>query len=337
MKINKPENVHYFKFDEGYFYKPWGNYALTKLLNKNIPTAEPIGEAWLISDREEFQSTIVEGKLKGKRLKDLVTLFPEFLFGTERERVYPDVFPLLLKLIDANEVLSVQVHPGDNKAKELGENDTGKTEMWYILEAKPNSFIYIGLKKNVKKEHLLKEIQHQGDVERLLNKVYVKPGEHYLIPPGTVHAIGSGILIAEIQQNSNLTYRLYDWNRRDANGREREIHLQKAIDSIEEHETSVSAHKVEIHHPFGLEKYLCSTPYFIAKYWSIDRESKIWNGYYTFHIILGLKETCIRIFNDEVKIKRGESLLIPALCCSDVVVEVGIFLDYYLPYTVDVP
>ncbi|HOV33606.1 MAG TPA: class I mannose-6-phosphate isomerase, partial [Candidatus Hydrogenedens sp.] len=296
MKLNKPENTYYFKFDEGYFCKPWGNYALVKLLNKNISTEEPIGEAWLISDRGEFQSTVIEGELKGKQLKDLVTSFPEFLFGSERKGLYPNIFPLLLKLIDANEVLSVQVHPSNKKAKELGENDSGKTEMWYILEAKPNSFLYIGLKNNVKKQHLLKEIQHQGDVEQLLNKVYVKSGEYYLIPPGTIHAIGPGILLAEIQQNSNLTYRLYDWNRRDSNGREREIHLQKAIDSIEEHKASVTVHKVEIHHSFGLEKYLCSTPYFIAKHWSVEKEGKIWSGYYTFHIILGLNETLINIF-----------------------------------------
>lgn len=337
MEINKPQNAYYFKFDEGYFCKPWGNYALTKLLNKDIPTNEPIGEAWLISDRGEFQSTVVEGELKGKTLKNLVNSFPEFLFGTERKGVYPTAFPLLLKLIDANEVLSIQVHPSDEKAIKLGEKDLGKTEMWYILEAKPNSFIYMGLKKNVKREHILKEIQHQGDVEQLLNKVYVKPGEHYLIPPGMVHAIGPGILLAEIQQNSNLTYRLYDWNRLDFDGQGRELHLKKAIDSIEEQEAFVSAHKVEIHHAFGLEKYLCSSPYFVARYWSVDKESEIWNGYYTFHIILGLSETCINIFDNNIKIKRGESLLIPALSCPDVIIREGIFLDYYIPCDVNVP
>lgn len=319
----------YFIFDEGYFSKPWGNFSFKEKLNKEIKGGEPIGEAWLISDREEFQSSIVRGRLKGKTINELVKLFPEYIFGTEKTRPFPRKFPLLLKLIDANELLSVQIHPDDEKAKELGENDTGKTEMWYILDAKPNSFLYMGLKKNVKKEHLLKEIQNHGDIDKLLNKIYVKPGEHYLIPAGTVHAIGPGILLAEIQQNSNVTYRLFDWNRVDSKGKSRELHINKAIQSLKEEPTLLRGIRIEKKHPFGMEKYLCSCPYFTAKYWNIERECKIWDTNRSFHIILSLNELKMNIHSEDIELKRGEAMLIPAFSCTEVIFIKGDFLDYY--------
>lgn len=320
---------HYFIFDEGYFPKPWGNFSFIEKLNKKILSKEPIGEAWLISDREEYQSSVIRGPLKDKKINEVINTFPELIFGTDRTSPFPKRFPLLLKLIDANELLSVQVHPNDTTAQKLGEQDSGKTEMWYILDAKPNSFLYIGLKKNVKKEHLIKEIQHHGDVDKLLNKIYVKPGEHYLIPAGTVHAIGPGILLAEIQQNSNVTYRLFDWNRVDSNGKPRVLHMEKAIESIQEETVLIKAKKVEKKHTFGIEKYLCSCPYFIAKYWKIERQCQIWDNNFSFHIVLSLNNTYIIIYDEEIKLKRGEALLIPAKSCSSVIIKEGVLLDYY--------
>ncbi len=323
------EKSYYFIFDEGYFYRPWGNFALKEKLNKKIPDNEPIGEAWLISDREEFQSTVLEGPFKGEKINELIKKFPEFIFGTEKTSPFPKRFPLLLKLIDANELLSVQVHPDDEKSRELGESDSGKTEMWYILDAKPNSFLYIGLKKNIKKQHLIKEIENKGDIDRLLNKIYVKPGEHYLIPAGTVHAIGPGILLAEVQQNSNVTYRLFDWNRIDLTGKPRTLHLEKAMQSIKEENFLIKAKKVEIKHLFGVEKYLCSCPYFTVKHWKIDKICKIWDKNYCFHIILSLDTTHISIYDNEIKLLKGEAILIPAQSCCNVVFRKGTFLDYY--------
>ncbi|MGC9054774.1 MAG: type I phosphomannose isomerase catalytic subunit, partial [Candidatus Hydrogenedens sp.] len=286
-------------------------------------------EAWLISDREEYQSSIMRGPLKGKKINEVINTFPEFIFGTEKISPFPKKFPLLLKLIDANELLSVQVHPDDQKAKKFGEHDSGKTEMWYILDAKPNSFIYLGLKKNVRKEHLINEIQHHGDVDRLLNKIYVKTGDHYLIPAGTVHAIGPGILLAEIQQNSNVTYRLYDWNRVDSTGKPRLLHIDKAMETIQEEPIIVRARKIEKKHIFGVEKYLCSCPYFIAKYWEIKKECQIWDNNYSFHIVLSLSDTNINIFDEDINLRSGESLLIPAKSNNYVIFREGIFLDYY--------
>lgn len=319
----------YFIFDEGYFPRPWGNYRLKEKFGKNIHSNEPIGEAWLISDRDEFQSSVIQGPMKGMKINDLVKKFPEFIFGTDKTTPFPKRFPLLLKLIDANDLLSIQVHPDDHTAQRLGEQDVGKTEMWYIIDAKPNSYLYLGLKKNVKKEHLLKEIQNRGDIDRLLNKIYVKSGEYYLIPAGTVHAIGPGIILAEIQQNSNLTYRLFDWNRRNSDGKPRELHLDKAIQSIREDKQIIKARKVEKEHPYGVEKYLCSCPYFVAKYWEIKKECQIWDNNYSFHILLSLRRLNIKIGEENIILEGGQSILIPAYSCRNVIIENGVFLDYY--------
>ncbi len=331
---NKSELITYIKFNEAYFPRPWGNYNLPNIFNKPVPPNEKIGEIWLISDRNEFQSKVIKGRFIGKTIHELVTTYPQYLFGNRKGEGYPSRFPLLLKIINANEILSVQVHPSDQKAKELNEHDCGKTEMWYIMEAKPNSFIYLGLRKNVKKEHLLKEIQHGGDVDRLLRKIYVKQGDHYLIPAGTIHAIGPGIILAEIQQNSNLTYRLYDWNRLDLEGKPRELHLEKAFYSIETCQTSIAVPKIDLKHSFGREKFLCSTPYFSAKYWEIKSETKIWNNNYSFHIIFSLDTTKLSVETEEketLQMERGECVLIPSVSSDRVTIDYGTFLDYYVP------
>ena len=322
----------FLHFDEGYFYRPWGNFAFAKKFQKPVSPTEKFGEAWLISDRNDYQSKVIEGPHKGETLSDLVKKYSNEIYGEELVKKYADKkFPLLLKLIDANELLSVQVHPSDEVAKELREDDSGKTEMWYVLEAEKNSFIYLGARKGVKKEHLLKEIQSKGDVERLLNKIYVKQGDYFLIPAGTIHAIGPGLVIAEIQQNSDITYRLYDWNRIDPKtGKPRELHIEKAMKAINEDTISVSVPKLELHHQFGTEKFLCSCPYFNAKLWKIELPARIWSRYDSFHIILAIANTTLKYGEERKTIKRGEAVLVPALTSPEIEVVEGEFLDYYI-------
>lgn len=322
----------FLRFDEGYFYRPWGNFAFYEKFKKDVPINEKIGEAWLISDREEFESKVIEGPLKGKTLNELVSEFHVEIYGEKLSEKYLEKrFPLLLKLIDANEILSVQVHPSDEIARKLGEKDSGKTEMWYILEARKNSYIYLGTKKGVKKEHIYNEIKNQGDVEKLLNKIYVKPGDYFLIPAGTVHAIGPGIVLAEIQQNSDTTYRLYDWNRIDSKtGKPRELHLDKAIEAMSEVVNSISMPKLEIHHQFGTEKFLCMCPYFNVKLWKVETRANIWERKDSFHIVLAIRDTMLKWGDVEKIIKIGEAVLIPASKLKEVEIENGEFLDYYI-------
>ena len=185
-----------------------------------------VSECWELSLREDAPSIIASGDETGKPLYEVVTNKEN---GPVMER-FP-YFPLLIKLIDAKENLSVQVHPSDEYALK-NEKSFGKSEMWHIISADENSGLYVGLNKDYTKEEI-KEALNKGTILDCLNFYKVKPGETYVINPGTIHAIGKGVRLIEIQQNSNLTYRLYDYNRLDQNGNPRELHIKKALDVID--------------------------------------------------------------------------------------------------------
>jgi len=192
----------------------WGGTRLKEIYNKDIPFA--IGaESWEASVHPNGLSVIANGELAGKPLADVV--------GGD--------FPLLFKLIDARDNLSVQVHPNDDFAAKFENGSLGKTELWYVLEAEPGSQLVYGLKENVTKESFKSAIE-RGEVESQLQFVNVKKGDCFFIPAGLVHAIGAGILIAEIQQNSDTTYRVYDYKRVGADGKPRELHVDKSLEVI---------------------------------------------------------------------------------------------------------
>ena len=187
-----------------------------------------IAESWEVSTHADGQSVIAEGKYAEKTLGeyfDAIGWNKLGEYGTKHRRL-----PILVKYIDAKENLSIQVHPNDEYAKEH-EHDSGKNEMWIILGAERGAFIYLGFKKDVTREEVERNIK-DNTLERLLNKIHVKKGETYYIPAGTVHAIGKGCLVCEIQQTSNITYRLYDYSRKDKNGNQRELHLEKALEIL---------------------------------------------------------------------------------------------------------
>lgn len=202
-------------------------WAGTKLKSYKETPLEAIAESWELSQLNEGHSLLYTDL----GLSELTKIFSPSDFGS-RIQTFSD-FPLLVKLIDSDASLSIQVHPDDNYAK-ANENSNGKTEMWIILEAEEDSYLYLGLKADTSKEELKEKTKDDGLLD-LLNKVYVKPGDIYLIRPGTIHAIGKGITLLEIQQSSNITYRLYDFNRVDQNGNKRELHLSKALDVINFH------------------------------------------------------------------------------------------------------
>lgn len=202
----------------------WGG---TKLITEyGLETqGSNIAEAWVLSCHKDGNSIVTNGKLCGKSLTEaLEILGPDVLGKKGKSFKY---FPLLIKLIDAKADLSVQVHPNDEFALE-NEGEFGKTEMWYILDAEKGAKLYYGFKRNITKEEFKSHIE-KGTLESILNAVEVKKGDCFFMPAGTIHAIGGGILIAEIQQNSNTTYRVYDYNRRDKNGNLRPLHIEKAL------------------------------------------------------------------------------------------------------------
>jgi mannose-6-phosphate isomerase len=175
-------------------------------------------------------SIVTNGDFAGRTLQSLIEEFGEELLGTEVQKKYGDLFPLLIKIIDANDKLSVQVHPDDAYARQIGEQN-GKNELWYIIDAKKDAKLIYGLKKEVTKQQFETAVLEK-QIDKTLNEISVKPGDVIYIPAGTVHAILDGILIAEIQQNSNTTYRIYDWGRLDSKGKGRELHIRQALDVI---------------------------------------------------------------------------------------------------------
>lgn len=214
----------------------WGGSFFQKYGKGN--EEEIISELWELSTRED-SSLVVSGEDKGKYLKDVISkedLGP-------KGNAFP-YFPLLIKLIDAKENLSVQVHPSDDYALKY-ENSFGKTEMWIVLSNDEGAGLYIGLKKDCSKEQI-KESLEKGSILELLNFFSVKPGDVFLINSGTIHAIGKGVRIMEIQQNSDLTYRLYDYNRLDKSGNPRELHIQKALNVIDTHKYEKEESKGEL-------------------------------------------------------------------------------------------
>ena len=209
--------------------KPWGGTNLKRCLGKKIP-GEKIGESWELCCRNEGMSVVAEGKHRGRTLQELIHTYGEKLVGTKVYQKHGENFPLLIKMIDAADRLSVQVHPDDAQAHLSGEA-YGKDEMWYIIDAVENAKLIYGVRGETSKEQLMEAIRSSRIIQ-LLNEVAVKPGHFFYIPGGTVHAILGGILIAEIQQNSNTTYRLYDWDRTDRFGGKRELHIPQAMKAI---------------------------------------------------------------------------------------------------------
>ncbi len=210
-------------------FKPriWGGRKLEMLLNKKLPPGATIGESWEVVDLEEEQSVVAAGPGRGKMLGELVQTWGEDLLG--RAKLLEGRFPLLIKFLDANETLSVQVHPDEAMARRLGGRVRVKHEAWYVIDARPDSFIYRGLREGVNVDALRQAVKEDG-VESVLNRIPARKGHCYYLPSGTVHALGGGVVVAEVQTPSDMTYRLYDWNRVDAaTGQRRGLHLSEAL------------------------------------------------------------------------------------------------------------
>jgi len=276
----------------------WGGRRLETLFGKRLPHGSSIGELWEMVDRPEAQSVVHSGPLKGKTLHDLWVDHRELVFG-ERHLANPSPrFPLLIKLLDARERLSVQVHPPLTGSDEpLGEP---KTECWYFLHASEGSSIYAGLKKGVSRDSF-EEAMRKGTVEETLHRLPVSTGESIFIPSGRLHAIGDGLMIVEVQQNSDTTFRVFDWNRSGLDGKPRELHPEKSLDSIDfddfEPTITPASEVVVADCPFfHVEKKTLSSPLAISK-----------TGDFSIVTCLEGALECAG-----VPLKPGEFLLVPA-------------------------
>jgi mannose-6-phosphate isomerase len=306
----------------------WGGRRLGTQLGKSIGDSDRAAESWEVVDHGDDQSTVAAGTLAGKKLHELVTQDGAALLG--RHNPQPQ-FPLLFKYLDCQQTLSVQVHPNDAQAAKLDPPDLGKTEAWVILAAEPGSKVYAGLKPGVDRAMLEREVA-RGTCDTCLHAFEPRVGDCILIEAGTVHALGAGLLIAEIQQASDTTYRLFDWNRVDRDGRPRELHIAQALDTIDFSRGPVSAAKPTATNTPGVER-LVACDKFVLDRWSIDALQRA-SYDDRFHILAVVDgDSSLMSGGDVQRLRRGDSILIPASVRDVEIATRGraALLDMYLP------
>lgn len=247
----------------------WGGSRLNDDFSKGIDL-EPLAETWECSTHPDGPSLVASGEFSGRLLSDVLKEHPEFL-GTHPET--KGELPILIKFIDAKKDLSVQVHPDDAYAFEKENGQKGKTEMWYVLDASKDAQLIYGFTRDMNPDALRRSLK-TGVIERYLQKVPVHKDDVFFIEPGTVHAIGAGSLVAEIQENSNLTYRMYDYNRTDKNGNLRELHLDKAMDVVNTKGSAAPKQQLRVlkYVPGSATEFICRCKYFQVERMLINTE-----------------------------------------------------------------
>ena len=303
------KHLYPIKFSPILKEKIWGGKKLKTFLKKESD-ASNVGESWEISDVEGDTSIVLNGALKGRSLKELLVTYQEDLIGKKNFETFGTKFPLLIKFIDAKEDLSIQLHPNDQLAAER-HNSFGKTEMWYVMQADDEAKLIVGFNQEMTSELYLKHLKDKTLTE-ILNFDDVEEGDTYFIEVGRVHAIGAGVMLAEIQQTSDITYRVYDWDRTDDDGNERELHNDLAIDAIDfdlKDDFRVTYSKV-----VNQGNKMVTCPYFTTNFLNLNEKILKENIYDSFIIYICVEgEVKIRFKDFSETIKKGETILIPAV------------------------
>ncbi len=285
----------------------WGGEKLKTILNKPI-ISKITGESWELSTVEGDVSVVANGVLAGKSLNDLIDSNPEELLGAAVYKRFGKQFPLLFKYLDAREDLSIQVHPNDELAKKR-HNSFGKTEMWYVMQADKDSKLIVGFKEDSNAAEYIENLKNKTLLS-ILDNVEVEVGDVFFLETGTVHAIGAGMVIAEIQQTSDITYRLYDFDRVDAAGKERELHVDLALDAI-------NYNKIDTYKKYNKElnqsNSMVDCPYFTTNFLPLDGEievNKTGNSFTVYMCVEGGFE--LESDGTKYQYKKGDTILIPA-------------------------
>ncbi len=302
------------------YYKSviWGGERIARY--KGLPSlGSDIGESWELSPMPGHESVVAEGPFKGETLNALVARFPEEILGKRVNDKWHGKFPLLVKFIDSNDDLSIQVHPDDRLAKKRHDS-LGKTEMWYSLDPQPGAYLYAGFNKKMDPATFRRMIEENTIVDAL-GKFDVEKGDLFYLPAGSVHAIGRGNLVVEIQEASDITYRIYDYDRRDSEGNPRELHVDQSIDAV--NYDDIAGDKKNIKADKGEEKTLVDCEYFKTAVRDINQKAHIdLSSLDSFSIIIGIGGSLTLTSHDGkiTPLPQGQTLLIPACIPS---VEIG--------------
>jgi mannose-6-phosphate isomerase len=296
----------------------WGGSSLVRKYYKKGNPELKYGESWEISAVSDNLSVVSNGFLAGNNLEELIEVYMGDITGEAIFEKFGIEFPLLIKLIEAREDLSIQVHP-DNELAKKRHNAYGKTEMWYIIESERGSKIYSGFREPVSREIYLEALGN-GELASLLNAEETSPGDVFFTPSGRIHAIGAGILLAEIQQTSDITYRIFDWNRKGPDGKSRELHTELALDAID-FNTSGKA-KILCNNTLNKTQNLITCEFFITNVITFnERISKDYNLIDSFVIYICLEgEFLIRWDGNSEPVIKGETVLLPAMI-SEVILD----------------
>ena len=308
----RKDNCPIVKLDPAFKDNLWGGTKIRDVYGKKCDY-DVIGESWELSAHPDGQSRIAEGYYKGMLFNDYLSIIGKEALGWKCQA--QDRFPVLIKFIDAKQALSIQIHPDDEYALE-NENEYGKNEMWYVLDAEPGAYLYCGLSRASSKEEIEERIKN-NTITEILNKIEVKKGDVVMVKAGTIHAIGAGIFICEIQQNSNCTYRMYDYDRRDKFGNPRELHVAKSLDVVNpvKYEKDNKCNVMLAHNEHYMSKRLVQCKYFEVIKYEIEDEAKIPVDEASFLsvIVIDGEGTIMTDDNDkELKFKAGESFFINA-------------------------
>ena len=292
----------------------WGGQRINTEFEKNI-NLSPLAETWECSTHSDGPSYVSGGEYDGMTLAEVIKSNPEYLGSKFRGL---NELPILVKFIDAQDNLSIQVHPDDEYARSHENGQLGKSEMWYILDARENTRLVYGLNSTVDKETLRDSVE-SGDIEKYLQKVLVKQGDAFYIPAGTIHAIGKGAMIAEIQQSSNLTYRLYDYGRVDKTGRKRPLHVDKTLDVADLNGSidPIRSMRVFNYSQGAASELLCRCRYFEVYRLLVNTERKQRVKYQSdelgYRVLLCIKGCGnIRFANETLDIYKGDCLFVPS-------------------------
>ncbi len=290
----------------------WGGRRLCEEFHKEL-SMEPLAETWECSVHPDGISVIASGRYKGQLLTTVLQEHPEYV-GTHPR----DGFPILVKLMDASRNLSIQVHPSDSYAEQYENGESGKSEMWYVLDAEPGAELIFGCNQELKPEEM-RACLEEGTIERYLRKVPVRKDDVFFIPAGTIHAVGEGVLLAEVQQNSNLTYRLYDYERLDKDGRQRELHQEKAL-QVANLSSSIKPRqpmRVLRYRPGVATELLCRCKYFEVNRMLVNTERRQKVTYsadaLSFRVLLCIDGAGRLLYDGEaLDFRKGDCIFVPA-------------------------